>query len=62
MTLERPLLVKSETLGKIVRVHFPGIKEALPTTALAQFLEPLLKIEPDVHRFERLAFMARAGR
>jgi MoxR-like ATPase len=97
-----------ETLAAIVRVHFPGIKEALLTTALTQFYEiretpglkkrpstsevldwlklllaedlapedlrrdgktalprlygALLKTEQDVQLFERLAFMARAGR
>lgn len=56
------LLVKDETRGKIVRVHFPGCKAALLTTALTQFLEPLLKIEQDVHRQQRLTFPARAGR
>jgi MoxR-like ATPase len=98
----------AETLAAIVRVHFPGIKEALLATALTEFfalrevpglkkkpstsevldwlklilaedLSPedlrrdakaslprlhgaLLKNEQDVHLFERLAFMARAGR
>ncbi|MFV0492391.1 MAG: AAA family ATPase [Pseudorhodobacter sp.] len=97
----------TETLRAIVQVHFPGIKEALLTTALTQFFEirevpglkkkpstsevldwlklllaedltpedlargkvalprlhgALLKNEQDVHLFERLAFMARAGR
>jgi MoxR-like ATPase len=98
----------AETLAAIVRVHFPGLKEALLTTALTQFfdvretpglkkkpstsevldwlklilaedLQPedlrregkdalpklygaLLKTEQDVHLFERLAFMAKAGR
>ena len=97
-----------ETMRRIVDVHFPGIKEALLTTALTQFYElretpglkkkpstsevldwlklllaedlsaedlrrdgknalpklhgALLKTEQDLHLFERLAFMARAGR
>ncbi len=97
-----------ETLAAIVRVHFPGIKEALLSTALTQFFEiretpglkkrpstsevldwlklllaedltpedlrregktalpklygALLKTEQDVQLFERLAFLARAGR
>ncbi|MFN3970766.1 MAG: AAA family ATPase [Gemmobacter sp.] len=97
-----------DTLRAIVHVHFPGIKDALLTAALTQFLEiretpglkkkpstsevldwlklllaedlapedlrrdaksalpklhgALLKNEQDVHLFERLAFMARAGR
>jgi MoxR-like ATPase len=97
-----------ETMKQIVAVHFPGIKEALLTTALTQFYElretpglkkkpstsevldwlklilaedlapedlrregknalpklhgALLKTEQDLHLFERLAFMARAGR
>ncbi|SFR41146.1 MoxR-like ATPase [Yoonia tamlensis] len=97
-----------DTLRKIVAVHFPGIKDALLTTALTQFYDiretaglkkkpstsevldwlklllaedltpedlkrdganalpklhgALLKNEQDVHLFERLAFMARAGR
>ncbi len=97
-----------QTLAAIVRVHFPGIKEALLTAALTQFFEiretpglkkrpstsevldwlklllaedltpedlrregktalpklygALLKTEQDVQLFERLAFMARAGR
>ncbi|WP_343082066.1 MoxR family ATPase [Ostreiculturibacter nitratireducens] len=97
-----------ETMKAIVDVHFPGVKEALLTTALTQFYElretpglkkkpstsevldwlklilaedlgpedlkrdgknllprlhgALLKNEQDVHLFERLAFMARAGR
>ncbi len=97
-----------DTLRAIVAVHFPGIKDALLTAALTQFLEiretpglkkkpstsevldwlklllaedlspedlrrdaksalpklhgALLKNEQDVHLFERLAFMARAGR
>ncbi|GAB4261980.1 MAG: MoxR family ATPase [Pararhodobacter sp.] len=40
----------AETLAKIVRVHFPGIKEALLSTALTQFFElretPGLKKKP----------------
>jgi MoxR-like ATPase len=98
----------AETMKRIVEVHFPGIKEALLTTALTQFYElretpglkkkpstsevldwlklilaedlapedlrragknalpklhgALLKTEQDLHLFERLAFMARAGR
>jgi MoxR-like ATPase len=98
----------AETMRRIVDVHFPGIKEALLTTALSQFYElrdtpglkkkpstsevldwlklllaedltpedlrrdgknalpklhgALLKTEQDLHLFERLAFMARAGR
>jgi MoxR-like ATPase len=98
----------AETMRRIVDVHFPGIKEALLTTALTQFYElrdtpglkkkpstsevldwlklllaedltpedlrrdgknalpklhgALLKTEQDLHLFERLAFMARAGR
>ena len=40
----------AETLASIVRVHFPGIKEALLTTALTQFFElrdtPGLKKKP----------------
>ena len=40
----------AETLAMIVRVHFPGIKEALLTTALTQFFElrdtPGLKKKP----------------
>ncbi|MCA3456709.1 MAG: MoxR family ATPase, partial [Rhodobacter sp.] len=97
-----------ETMRRIVDVHFPGIKEALLTTALTRFYElretpglkkkpstsevldwlklllaedltaedlqrdgknalpklhgALLKTEQDLHLFERLAFMARAGR
>ena len=97
-----------QTLAAIVRVHFPGIKEALLTAALTQFFDiretpglkkrpstsevldwlklllaedltpedlrregktalpklygALLKTEQDVQLFERLAFMARAGR
>ena len=97
-----------QTLAAIVRVHFPGIKEALLTAALTQFYEiretpglkkrpstsevldwlklllaedlapedlrretktalpklygALLKTEQDIQLFERLAFMARAGR
>ena len=39
-----------ETLAQIVRVHFPGIKEALLATALSQFFElretPGLKKKP----------------
>lgn len=97
-----------QTLAAIVRVHFPGIKEALLAAALTQFFDiretpglkkrpstsevldwlklllaedltpedlrregktalpklygALLKTEQDVQLFERLAFMARAGR
>ncbi len=97
-----------QTLAAIVRVHFPGIKEALLTAALTQFYDiretpglkkrpstsevldwlklllaedlapedlrretktalpklygALLKTEQDIQLFERLAFMARAGR
>ncbi len=40
----------AETLGRIVRVHFPGIKEGLLSTALTQFFElretPGLKKRP----------------
>ncbi len=40
----------AETLGRIVRVHFPGIKEGLLSTALTQFFElretPGLKKKP----------------
>lgn len=28
-----------ETMKRIVELHFPGIKEALPTTGLTQFCE-----------------------
>jgi MoxR-like ATPase len=98
----------AETLAAIVRVHFPGIRDAVLAAALTQFFElretpglkkkpstsevldwlklilaedlapedlrrdpksmlprlhgALLKNEQDVHLFERLAFMARAGR
>jgi MoxR-like ATPase len=98
----------AETLAAIVRVHFPGIREAVLTTALTRFFElretpglkkkpstsevldwlklilaedlspedlrrdpasilprlhgALVKTEQDLHLFERLAFMARAGR